>query len=265
MRGRRTPTALGAAVALVLLVGGCSDGGTGDDAAPGSPGTPSSSATPTGETTTPAPTTPTTPTTPPGPEPARIVEVPQAQWDAMVAAGMVRPECPVQERSQLRRVELNFVDFSGATRRGHLVVRDDTAETTLRIFEQIYEIGFPIERMEGVEAFGGDVGESLAANNTSAYNCRRSDQINAPFSESPHANGRAVDVNPVQNPWIDLRCRCWTPGEENNERTPGPGKILEGEPVWQIFTSEGWIWQNIDVPDYMHFDTGYPSTPYTGG
>ena len=39
------------------------------------------------------------------------------------------------------------------------------------------------------------------------------------------------------------------------------GKILRKDPVWQLFDDEGWIWQNIDVPDYMHFDTGYPSKP----
>jgi hypothetical protein len=34
--------------------------------------------------------------------------------------------------------------------------------------------------------------------------------------------------------------------------------------VWRAFHDEGWIWQNIDVPDYMHFDTGYPSSPFGG-
>ena len=29
----------------------------------------------------------------------------------------------------------------------------------------------------------------------------------------------------------------------------------------QLFEARGWIWQNIKVPDYMHFDTGYPSRP----
>lgn len=117
--------------------------------------------------------------------------------------------------------------------------------------------------MVGVEKFGGDTTKSLEANNTSAYNCRRADQINAPFADSPHANGRAVDVNPVENPWMDLRCRCWSPSDTNAERTAGPGKILKNGPVYRAFIDEGWIWQNIDVPDYMHFDSGYPSTPYT--
>jgi len=142
---------------------------------------------------------------PAGPVPARIVEVPIEQWRAMQKAGMVRPECPVQERSELRRVELNFVDFDGQVQRGHLIVRDDTARSVKRIFERLFEMEFPIRRMVGVEEYGGDVNASLRADNTSAFNCRKPDQINAPFDASPHANGRAVDINPRENPWMDLR------------------------------------------------------------
>jgi hypothetical protein len=199
---------------------------------------------------------------PAGPAPAQIVEVPLEQWQAMQEAGMIRPECPVQERSELRRVELNFVDFEGEVQRGHLIVRDDTARSVKRIFERLFEMEFPIRRMVGVEEYGGDVNASLRADNTSAFNCRKPDQINAPFAASPHANGRAVDINPRENPWMDLRCNCWSPGPRHAERTPGPGKVLQGGPVWTAFDEEGWIWQNIDVADYMHFDTGYPSTPY---
>ena len=205
----------------------------------------------------------TTESAPRQPQGAVIRQVPQRQWDAMVAAGMVREGCPITQRSQLRRVEVDHVNFDGDLQRGYLVVNADTAQTTARIFTRLFEEGFPIRRMRGVERYGGDTLKSLQADNTSAYNCRRPDQINAPVLESPHANGRAVDINPRENPWMDLRCDCWSPGPKHAKRTPGPGKILRGDPVWQTFIQEGWIWQNIDVADYMHFDTGYPSTPYT--
>lgn len=205
---------------------------------------------------------PSSPTGAPEPSGATVRPLPSPQWRAMRDAGMVRPGCPITTRDELRRVDLDYVDFNGQTQRGYLVVNADTAETTSRIFAKLFEIQFPIGRMQGLENYDGDTLASLRDNNTSAYNCRTPDQINAPFLESPHANGRAIDINPVQNPWMDLRCQCWSPGPENNARTPGPGKILRGGPVWTTFTDEGWIWQNIDVADYMHFDTGYPSTPY---
>lgn len=220
---------------------------------------------PTPDPTTAAPTTsePTTPEPTPEPtiQPSVIKPIPDEQWAKMQAAGMIRPECPIQRPDQLRRVELNYVDFEGYDQRGYIVINADTAESLKRIFDKLYEAEFPIRRMQGVEEYGGDVGKSLADDNTSAFNCRRADQINAPFLQSPHANGRAVDINPYENPWTDLRCKCWTPSDVHKDRTPGAGKILEGELVHQTFLAEGWIWQNIDVPDYMHFDTGYPSAP----
>ena len=177
---------------------------------------------------------------------------------------MVRPECPVQRASQLRVVVVNHYDFDGAIKRGRLVVNADVADSILRIFSELFDAKFPIRRMVPVEVYGGDTNASLRADNTSAYNCRRADQINAPYAESPHANGRAVDINPRENPWMDLRCDCWVPSARNAERIDRPGGITRGGLVWRLFRREGWVWQNIDVPDYMHFDTGYPSKPFRG-
>ena len=203
----------------------------------------------------------TTEATPSGPD-AEIRKVSRRQWDAMVDAGMVRLECPIQQPSALRVVEVNHFDFNGEVKRGRLVVNADVAKSVAKIFSELYDEQFPIRRMKPVEAFDGDTNRSLAADNTSAFNCRRADQINAPFGASPHANGRAVDINPRENPWRDLRCDCWFPSPQFRARDPRPGKITKGGSVWRAFRAEGWIWQNIDVPDYMHFDTGYPSRPF---
>lgn len=269
-RRRRLRAGAVALSTTVVLLAGCSGGEASpeDQTAPSSPPStpaqpspsePSGTSEESGDGATDGSDEGGTPTEPQDPV---IRAVPEDQWQAMTEAGMVRDGCPITSRDELRRVDLDFVDFDGDLQRGHLVVNADTAETTARIFTRLLENDFPIARMQGVEAYDGDTRASLEANNTSAYNCRTPDQINAPVLESPHANGRAIDVNPVQNPWMDLRCQCWSPGPENNARTAGPGKVLEGGPAWQAFVDEGWIWQNIDVADYMHFDTGYPSVPY---
>jgi len=197
-----------------------------------------------------------------GPQPD-IRELSLPQWKQMGRAGMLRPECPVTSRSTLRVVAINHYDFAGNVQRGRLVVNADVAESVVRIFSKLYEERFPIRRMQPVERYDGDTSASLRADNTSGYNCRRADQINAPFTESPHANGRAVDINPVENPWMDLRCDCWLPSAKQSTRVDGPGKIVKRGLVWKLFRAEGWVWQDIDVPDYMHFDTGYPSGPFT--
>jgi hypothetical protein len=194
---------------------------------------------------------------------AVVQQIPDRQWKRIVEVGAWRPGCPVG-RSDLRRVRVNYVNFAGKVRRGTLVVNRDVAASISRVFTRLFEERFPIRRMLPVERYGGDVNVSLSADNTSAYNCRQPSQINAPVLESPHANGRAIDINPRENPWVDLRCDCWLPSPEHRRRTPGKGKILRGGLVWRLFEDEGWIWQNIDVPDYMHFDTGYPSRHYRG-
>lgn len=244
-----------------LLASGCSA------SAASAPGSSAPNADRSGGTSA-RPSAPPSVTRSPTPAPAPslhsvVSEVTDAQWSRMKAAGLWRKGCP-DVRDQLRRLEMNYLGFDGKVRRGVLVVNADVTDSVVRIFTRLFEERFPIGRMEPMEAYDGDLNASLRADNTSAFNCRRPDQINAPFKESPHANGRAIDINPLENPWKDLRTKQWSPSAEYAARTEGKGKILKGGPVWRAFTEEGWIWQDIKVPDYMHFDTGYPSAPFNG-
>lgn len=191
---------------------------------------------------------------------ARVSRVPRSQWREIVATGTWRPGCPAG-RKDLRRIDLNYRTFQGTVARGQLVANKDSVDDLVEIFTELFAAGFPIARMEPVERYGGDVLRSLQANNTSAFNCRKPGQINAPVKDSPHANGRAIDINPVQNPWRDPRCTCWQPSKEFAKTKQGPGIIRKGSLPVELFEARGWVWQNIKVPDYMHFDTGYPSRP----
>jgi len=181
------------------------------------------------------------------------------QWARIVRTGVWRPECPVG-RAQLRVVSVNHHDFDGNVQRGVLVVNADVAEATARIFTTLFEAGFPIRKMRPMEEYDGDDDVAMADDDTSAFNCRKPAQANAPPTLSPHANGRAIDVNPFENPWKDPRCDCWSPARTFAVKPRGGvGVIIKGGLVWTTFTDEGWIWQDIKTPDYMHFDTGYPS------
>jgi hypothetical protein len=175
---------------------------------------------------------------------------------------MARPGCPVT-RTDLRRVEVNFWGFDDAVHRGVLVVNADVAESAARIFTRLFDAHVPIRRMRPMEEYAGDDQKAMLDDNTSAYNCRSVAQQNAPPTASPHANGRAIDVNPFENPWQDPRCHCWSPSERYGTKREGRGVIVKGDVVWTAFTREGWIWQDISVTDWMHFDTGYPSKPVT--
>jgi hypothetical protein len=203
---------------------------------------------------------PATPAAPTSADPV-VRKVSKAEWARMVEVGAWHRGCPVQ-RKNLRRLEINHVGFDGEVHRGVLVVRGDVVASVTRIFTRLFEARFPIFSMRPIEDFNGNDNRSMRANNTSAYNCRRPGQANSPSAKSPHANGRAIDINPFRNPWIDPRCDCWKPSARYAKRTPGKGKILAGGVVWRTFTCEGWIWQDIDGVDYQHFDTGYPSRAF---
>ena len=189
-----------------------------------------------------------------------IVPVPAAQWRRIVAVGAWHVGCPVAQTG-LRRVEVNYRGFDGAVHRGVLVVNADAATSVAAIFTRLFDRRFPIHRMRPIEEYAGDDAASMAADNTSAYNCRRASQANAPSAASPHANGRAIDLNPYENPWIDPRCGCFQPDAHYGTHRNGTGVIVEGGTAWTVFTRAGWIWQDNATTDFQHFDTGYPSRP----
>jgi hypothetical protein len=109
---------------------------------------------------------------------AVVRKIPDGQWHLVVSIGTWRPECPVG-RSELRRIDMNYRTFDGGVERGQLIASEDSVDDLVKPFSQLFEAGFPIEQMEPVERYKGDVLRSLGANNTSAFKCRRPGQINA--------------------------------------------------------------------------------------
>ena len=190
----------------------------------------------------------------------QVVRLKDRQWNRIVRSGVWRPNCPVG-RKDLRRLDIDYVNFQGAVKRGSIVAHRDSIIDLSEVFSALFAEAFPIASMRPAEEFDGNLTRMLEANNTSAFNCRRPDQINAPVLRSPHANGRAIDINPLQNPWRDPRCKCWSPSKLHSKDKEGPGVVREETLPWSLLIARGWIWQNIKVPDYMHFDTGYPSRP----
>lgn len=217
-------------------------------------------------------TVPTVPTVPVSAT-AVISPIPDSQWARIVAAGAWRVgQCPGTQATY-RRVEVPYLGYDGQPHRGVLVVNADVAHDTAAIFEQIYAAGFPIYSIRPIEEFGGSDLLSEEANNTSSFNCREQSEANSPAANSPHANGRAIDINPVQNPWIQPRTGVWEPAAGTiwataSRRVPTyqrAGVILPSGPVYAAFTARGWTWSGWgSSKDYMHFDTGYPSVAKAG-
>jgi poly-gamma-glutamate synthesis protein (capsule biosynthesis protein) len=160
--------------------------------------------------------------------------------------------CPVP-LADLRLVTLDHWGYDGIERTGELVVHADHAEAIARVFHVLYDDRFPIERMQLVDAFDGDDAASTRANNTAAFNCRS--VVGRPGVWSEHAYGRAIDVNPLVNPYtLDPNVGQPELARALDRDQDLPGMIRAGDAVVATFAAEGWSWGGSwSSPDYQHF------------
>lgn len=161
--------------------------------------------------------------------------------------------CPVP-LSDLRLLKLSFRDFAGNIRSGRLVVHRSAASRMLGAFRRLFHAGFRIRRMRLVDAYGADDHRSMNADNTSAFNCR--EIAGRPGVWSRHAYGRAIDINPVENPYVSGSYVSPAKGRAYARRSPHrKGMISRKGRVVRIFASIGWKWGG-DWPgtkDFQHF------------
>ena len=150
-----------------------------------------------------------------------------------------RPGCPVGP-GRLRAVLVTHRDFRGRARRGVIVVHRDVAADVLSVFRRLYDAGFPIRRIRPIEAYGGDDFASIEADNTSAFNCRA---VTGGTRWSQHAYGRAIDINPIENPYISRGRTSHRASEPYLDRTRvRPGMAVEGGVLVAAFDAVGWSW-----------------------
>ncbi|GAA3046194.1 D-alanyl-D-alanine carboxypeptidase [Actinokineospora globicatena] len=165
-----------------------------------------------------------------------------------------RPGCPVGPEG-LRLVTLTVVGLDGRVHRGELVVAKEVAGEVVWVFGELYRARYPIERMVTVEKYDADDDLSMAANNTSAFNCR---PITGGTEWSNHSYGRAIDINPVLNPYISGSGAVYPPnGAPYVDRTrTDPGLIHAGDATLRAFERRGWDWGGYwTTPiDYQHFE-----------
>jgi hypothetical protein len=161
--------------------------------------------------------------------------------------------CPVA-LADLRYLRIRYRRFDGSSRRGEMVVNADAAPAVRRSFARLYRRNFPIRRMRLVDAYGASDFRSIEADNTSSFNCRPATG-SAHWSE--HAYGRAIDLDPLENPYVSggatshPASRPYVDRERVRDR---PGVISEGGVVTRIFDRLGWGWGGRwgGTRDYQH-------------
>ena len=184
----------------------------------------------------------------------------------MKTLGTWKQECPISIE-RLKVVKFYFYNFEGVEQQnGEIVVLDAVANRVLKIFKHLHKIKFPIAKACPIEHYQGNDDESMIDNNSSGYSCRFiTGNNNIP---SIHSYGLAIDINPVQNPYITIKNQ-----EENyikilpnngkeyiNRNNLRPGMV---ESIVEIFKKNGFIdwggkWIHPRPIDWQHFQLPRP-------
>jgi hypothetical protein len=163
-----------------------------------------------------------------------------------------RPGCPVSLRD-LRLLTVSYLGFDGRLHTGRLVAHREVARQLVGVFRRLYAARFPIRRMVPVDAYGGSDFRSIEADNTSAFNCRF---VDGTTRWSEHAYGRAIDVNPIENPYVSGGMTSHGASRPYLDRSrTRPGMAVEGGALVRAFDAAGWGWGGrwSGAKDYQHF------------
>lgn len=130
---------------------------------------------------------------------ATIATLRKGLADEMKSTGTWKDDCPVP-LERLSLISIRYVDFEGNEHDdGELVALDAAAEYIASAFATLYAKRFPINKIKSVHHYSGDDELSMADNNTSCF-CHR--PIEGSSLASLHSYGLAIDINPLQNPFV---------------------------------------------------------------
>jgi D-alanyl-D-alanine carboxypeptidase len=175
-----------------------------------------------------------------------------------------RPGCPVP-LAQLRLLTVAHWGFDGAVRTGQLVVAREYAHALRGVFRKLYDLQFPIRHMRLVDSYGPEPARPADGDVSGSFECRQA--VPSPCSGgsgtgswSNHAYGRAIDLNPVENPYVG----CGRTRDRESARYMDRSRLRRGmvtPAVVSAFRSIGWGWGGAwtgATKDYMHFSpTGH--------
>jgi 5-hydroxyisourate hydrolase-like protein (transthyretin family) len=186
---------------------------------------------------------------------ANISRIPARVWNQMTGRTWHRG-CPVG-RSGLRYLQINYWDYRGYRRRGELVAHATAVGNMAGALAEMYRRKLPIRAMYRVDRFGwssrvngGDDYKSMAAGNTSAFNCR--DVVGRPGVRSPHSYGRSLDLNTWENPY--RASHGWVPNTWwVSHSHPRVAWRSRSHAVVQVMARHGLRW-TYGTRDAHHFD-----------
>jgi hypothetical protein len=150
---------------------------------------------------------------------------------------------------------MRYWGFDNVSHTGAMVVNTSVASAVVRVFTTLYAARFPLYEMVPESAYAGDDNAAAAADDTSGFNCRDA-VAPGPPQWSVHAYGEAIDVNDVQNPYIDGATVIPPAGSAYENRTDlRPGMASADGTLVHAFAAVGWLWGGrwTSGVDYQHF------------
>ena len=190
---------------------------------------------------------------------ANISEITPEVKKRMIEGDSWRQGCPVSLEN-LRYIQINHWNFKGETVSGEIIVHEEVANDMVYIFEELYNSHYPIRQMQLVSNYHGNDWESIEADNTSAFNCRPVTGKKKKWSK--HAYGKAIDINPLENPYISKTGHIAHEGSlkyrkrrHQNNSAADQAVVLKNDKITKIFKSYGWKWGGDwnTIKDYQHF------------
>ena len=164
---------------------------------------------------------------------------------------MAGTEAPREIVTSLCLIDVRCLGFDGDSHQGQLVIHRDLAADIEEVFALIQAVKFPVGEVAPIVRYDWSDEASMAADNSSAFNYRK---IAGTDRLSRHALGRALDINPLENPAVYPDGRITPTGAVY--RPGSPGTFTGDHPVVCAFLERGWRWGgNFDhVRDYHHFE-----------
>jgi hypothetical protein len=181
-----------------------------------------------------------------------------ADLEAQMRGTTWHPGCPVAI-GRLRLLTLRYWGFDRQVHEGRMVVNASVAEGVVSVFRQLFDARFPIDQMHlAVKYRPNHYDPNDDRDYTAGFNCRPVVTARgAGTTWSQHAYGLAIDINPIENPYVTADGYV-----RNNNARPfrdrslhEGGMVHSGDTVVQAFASIGWQWGGYwsGDKDYMHF------------
>ena len=152
-------------------------------------------------------------------------------------------------------LQITYWGFDDKEHLGELIVNKKVAEEVAEIFKELHKEKFPIDKIRLIDEYDGQDDLSMADNNSSAFCYREIADSNGKLSN--HGYGIAIDINPIQNPYVKNDTILPKEGEgyldRNNIRK---GMIVKGDPCYKAFKKRGWDWGGEwkSLKDFQHFE-----------